>query len=116
LLSKEIVGGLQVTRHEDSRHNCRRSGQCGARAPPRASLNHPSIHPLKLTADDSYQQLTTAVCSRMQLKTLKTGPIHLVWPIIQEGVWFSVASSYIRQSTHDGAGMKLSNLEHFTRA
>jgi hypothetical protein len=62
---------------------------CGSRVPPRASVNHPSVPPLKLAGDGSGQQVTAAVGRRKQLKTLKTGPIHLVWPIIQEDVWFS---------------------------
>jgi hypothetical protein len=48
-------------------------------------VNHPLVHPLKLTADGSYQQLTAAVGRRKQLKKHETGPIHLVWPINEEG-------------------------------
>jgi hypothetical protein len=60
-----------------------------AQVPPRASVNHPLVHPSFPAGDGSYQQLTAADGRRKQLKTLKTGPIHLVWPIIQEDVWFS---------------------------
>src|ERR1700738_1931712 len=66
----------------DSRHNCRPPVMPGAGAA-QSIVNHPLVHPLKLTADGSYQQLTAAVCSRKQLKTHETDPIHLVWPIME---------------------------------
>ena len=56
------------------------------KSPTRLRIDHPSVHPLKLTADGSCQQLTAAVGRRKQLKTLKTGPIHLVWPIMQRSL------------------------------